>query len=87
LAAWFEKSAGRIPEDRRGNKTGAGNFLTLEIDALLRRHTRYKLTVGDKHPDPAKEFLTGCLELLGMRIEADSTIRKLPRCKVSPEKT
>ena len=90
LAAWLKHAADRIPKDKRGNKTAATDFMTEAVDGLLLRHTARRLTTGVKEPDPGREFLRKCVNLIGVKGKLDSMIRKLPakrRCKVSAEKT
>jgi hypothetical protein len=90
LAAWLKNAAGRIPKDKTGDKTGAAHFVTEGVAELLARRTTYKLTVGRKHPDPGLEFLDGCFDLLGIRVQADSMVRWLVaqrRDKVPLQKT
>jgi hypothetical protein len=88
LAEWLKNAGERVPGDKRGSKNAAPDFLTSEVDALLRRHKRSRLTSGERKSDPSREFLDECLALVGMKVGADSMIRKLAkrRSKVSAER-
>jgi hypothetical protein len=77
FSKWLEWGQDRLPEGELGDKTKSAHVLTREIDALLRRHTRYKLTVGLKHPDPGQELLAACLEILKLEVNSDSMVRRL----------
>jgi hypothetical protein len=88
LAEWLQNAGERVPGDKRASKNAAPDFLTSDVDALLRRHKRSRLTSGERKSDPSREFLDECLALVGMKVGADSIIRKLAkrRSKVSAER-
>jgi hypothetical protein len=77
LAQWLKYGEDHIGKGERGNKTAGAHAVTRGIDALLRSHTRHKLTASQKHPDLGKELLGACLEILHMGVEADSMVRWL----------
>jgi hypothetical protein len=77
LAASLKNACDRVPEDKRGDKSTAQDFVTEWVDALLCRHTGHGLTPSQKKSDPGGDFLSECLKLIGVKVKAESMIRKL----------
>ncbi len=82
----LDAAIARVPSAPSGNKTSASDWLTREIEALLERDTPHRLTTANKSHDPAIEFMEECLKLAGIKVTAESTVRRRRRGKVPVRK-
>lgn len=88
LAQWLARAVERanspppplIEDDqveRTGNRTAASDFLTREVDALMRRHTGNGLTASEKINDPGQDLLGACFRIVGVDVTVTTAIRRL----------